>query len=539
VTARRAGAPHTIGAAGLFLLGAWLRAANLGASAFSYDELYNVFAARRWLEGLGLSLPDGRPYPRAALATLLEAASFALFGEGEAQARLPAVAFSLLTMALVYAAGRALFGPAAGLVALALTALSPDAVDLARFGRLYSPLAFFVLLAALAAYRALDEPAPGRPWRPASRPAWAALAFAAGGVALHLHSAAASVGAVVLAYAAVVAVASALGGRPAAARRHAAVAAALLVCGGALFAASPGLRARLVNAALTPLGWYQPGPDDLLAYHYDLARRYAWLWYLAWPATLVALLARPRPALLPALAFWLPFAVLSAVVPTKQPRYVAYLLPFLWLLQGAAAAALAPAAMAAAERALARLAPLARGDRARWAAAGLLAVALLPVVRLTPSFVLAFRRPYQATGAFTGGVVADWRGAAAALAGQLPPDARIVSRPLASLYYLGRPSTPLSSVRGAADLAALRADGRPVVILVERIRWEAPGKFDPGLVAAVRATCGEVPLPASTALVAYSCDGPPVARIPRGPGPALSGQGRPPTGGSPPDGSPR
>jgi 4-amino-4-deoxy-L-arabinose transferase-like glycosyltransferase len=532
VTARGAEALHSIAAAGLFLLGAWLRAANLGASAFAYDELYNVFAARRWLEGLGLSLPDGRPYPRAALVTLLEAASFALFGEGEAQARLPALAFSLLTMALVYAAGRALFGPVAGLVALALTALSPDAVDLARFARLYSPLAFFVLLAALAAYRALDEPAPGRPWRSASRAAWAALAVAAGAVALHLHSAGASVGAVVLAYVAVAAVASALGGRPAAARRHAAVAAALLLCGAVLFAASPGLRARLVSAALTPLGWYRPGPDDLLAYHYDLAMRYGWLWFLAWPATLVALLARPRPALFTALAFWLPFAALSAVVPTKQPRYVAYLLPFLWLLQGAAAAAVAPAARAAAERALGRLAPLARGGRARWAAAGLLALALLPVVRLTPSVVLAFRRPYQTTGAFTGGVVADWRGGAAALAAHLPPDARLVSRPLASLYYLGRSPTPLSSLREERDLAALRADGRPVVIVVERLRWEAPGKFDPGLVAAVRATCREVPLPAATALVAYACEGPPVARSPRGPGPGLSGRGRPPTSGS-------
>jgi hypothetical protein len=277
----------------------------------------------------------------------------------------------------------------------------------------------------------------------------------------------------------------------------------------------------------------------------------------------VALLARPRAALYVALAFWLPFAALSGVVPTKQPRYVAHLLPFLWLLEGAAAAAVAPSAAGAVRRAVGRLLPRAPAWLVGAAPALAAIVALAPVVRLTPSAVQAARRPTERTGAFTGGVVADWRAGAATLLPQLPADAQLLSRPLASRYYLGRPATPLGgpddgpddasdrTVRDAADLGRLRAGG-PVYLVVERLRWEAPGKFDPGLVAAVRSGCREIALTAAAGLVAFACEAASreatgreatgreagAARSRPASGPAPSDPGRPRGGGSPRAGSP-
>ncbi|HWP34062.1 MAG TPA: glycosyltransferase family 39 protein, partial [Thermodesulfobacteriota bacterium] len=149
---------HPVLAAALLAAGVGLRALHLGGPAFGFDELYHVFAARSFLEGHGLTLPSDRPYDRGRLVTLLTALAFALLGEGEAQARLPSLLFGTATLALVYAAGRWLFGPAAGLTALALLAFSPHALDADRFARVYSPLAFFALVAALATFRALEPP---------------------------------------------------------------------------------------------------------------------------------------------------------------------------------------------------------------------------------------------------------------------------------------------------------------------------------------------------------------------------------------------
>jgi 4-amino-4-deoxy-L-arabinose transferase-like glycosyltransferase len=535
-------AVHVAAVAALLVCGTLVRAVNLGGLSFSFDEFFQVFAARAWLENGTLVLPSGEPYTRARLATYLTAAAFALFGEGEAQARLPTVALGIASMALVYVAGRVLFGPTAGLVALTLLAFSPDAIDVDRFVRPYSPLTFFYLLAAVAAFRFLgalerDESPLGRPGA-----AWVTVGVVSGLLALHFHPAAVALVLIIQAYAGVAVIAFSIRARASndpeerrtlrgvAVRYEVLVGLMLLV--ETIVMAFPALRVPLVKAALEPLPWYQGGPGDSMHYHYHLTARYAWLWFLVGPATLLVGLARWRAGLFAGLAFWLPFVLMSAVVATKQPRYVAHLLPFAWLILGGATEVVLPHASAALGRQLGRLLP---GWVPRRAAAwALLVLALAPALRFSPSLVSAVRRPQQTTGMLTTGYFGDWRGLRRMLEGRLEPDAPVVSTvPLAVAYYLEQPAYHLIGpqrsqagghpaehwerrynlsqrrVRHAEQLALLRRQGTTVWVVVEPWRWGTPGKFDAGLQRAVTAECKPLDRTESLVLAVLAC--PPIA----------------------------
>src|SRR5581483_10662664 len=151
------------------------------------------------------------------------------------------------------------------------------AIDIDRFARLYSPLAFFVLLGALAAFVALEgdggeDSGPVAPARRqllgdpavARRAGWLAVATAAGLAALHLHPVAFGLVAVVQAYAAIMAGGLLLQARYRPAAGYAGVALVILAVEGLAAAAAPGLRAGLVDAALIPLSWYRPTPGDVM-----------------------------------------------------------------------------------------------------------------------------------------------------------------------------------------------------------------------------------------------------------------------------------
>ena len=492
-------------------VGLAIRAANLGGPAFGYDELYHVFAAKSLLDGEGLVLPSGRPYTRGALVSLLTAGAFALFGEHEWAARVPALLFGAASLVLIYAAGRTLFGPIAGVAAVWLLALSPEAVDADRYARMYSPLTAFGLLAALAAYRALEGG--GR--------RWAAVAVAAAAVAVHLHPGALGLVVAVGAYAAACCLAAALRGerQP---RRHLALVLVLLAAAAAS-ALTPPVRSLVHGAVSTPLPWYRPAPDDALTYHRHLAATYGWLWPLLWPATFVALIARPKPGLFTALAFWLQFVILSVAVATKHVRYVIPILPFAWLVLGGAAQSLWPPAREALQ---ARMRAWVPGRLAGAASAVVILLVLAPLVRLMPSVPAAASRPWRTEGAFATGRFDDWRGLARELRPRLDPRALLVTRvQLAARYYLGRPAYHLLSaharrggsdweqpdrtdhgqVQHAGDLARLRRLGAPVWLVVEAWRWRQPGYLDEGLEAAAARDCRRVPV-GSVAFVVFACD---------------------------------
>ncbi len=504
--------PHSVLLVTALAIGVAIRAINIGGPAFGYDEFYHVFAAKSLLAGEGLVLPSGRPYTRGAPVSLLVAAAFALFGEHESAARLPSLLFGAATLVLVYVTGRLLFGPTAGLVAVWLLALSPESVDADRYARMYSPLTAFGLLAALAGYRALENGG----WR------WSVVAVAAFAAAAHLHPVALGLVVALGAYAALRCVAAALRGerQP---PRHLALVLGLLVLAAAL-AATPPARALLYEVTLTPLPWYRPEPGDALVYHRHLAATYGWLWPVLWPATFVAVLARSRPGLFVAIAFWLQLVILSAVVATKHVRYVIHLLPFAWLLLGGAAEALWPPARDALLARVRAWAPAWLPSAAILAAVLVLAAA--PLVRLLPSAAAAASRPWATEGSFATGHFDDWRGLAREVLPRLEPRALVVTRvQLAARYYLGRPAYHLISARArrgsgdweqphrtdagqvqrAGDLAGLRSLGAPVWLIVEAWRWEMPGYLDGGLKAAAARDCRPVPVGA-VGFVVFACD---------------------------------
>ncbi len=521
---RRPALLHAAAVTAVLAAGLWLRASRLGGPDFGFDEFYHVFAARSLLDGSGLELAEGRPYERAGLVTVLTALAFALFGESEASARLPALVCGVALMVVVYAGGRALFGATAGLVALALTALSPDLIDVARFARLYSPFVLLYLGAALAGYLALSA-ALDHERSPRIAFGWLLVAGALGLVALHLHTGALGLGVTAVAYLAVRSVGLAVAGRRREAAPYGLLAAALALAAAALLA-TPEVRALIRETALTPLDWYVEDEAGAASYHYYLAWQYGWLWYLVWPATIAAVVLRPRPGVFLAVAFWVPFVLISAFVATRAPRYVSHLLPFAWLLLGAAAGAAATAGRSALQARLETWVPGQGAGRRAARAAGaacIMAAAILPPIRVSPSVKDAAARPSRTVGAFATGHFAGWRTAAPLIAPRLSGDAAIVSTvPLASRYYLGRPAVRLlgpgrsrdpwidvgrTVVQHAADLEALGARHERVVVVLEWWRWKTPGKVDGGLRKALAGRCTPLTLPDGAALVAFECGG--------------------------------
>lgn len=109
----------------LLLLAAALRIATLGHDVrFHPDEaLYATYARRMALFGDFL-LADS-PLDKPPLGIMATAAAFGALGEGEFQARVPGIAFSLIGLCAAYGLIRRLYDPRAAFAAAAILALSP------------------------------------------------------------------------------------------------------------------------------------------------------------------------------------------------------------------------------------------------------------------------------------------------------------------------------------------------------------------------------------------------------------------------------
>lgn len=137
---------------GAVVLGAVLRLWNLQAEEIWFDEgltLTEAALPARLLVGTIVEQNKPPLYP-LAMHYWLRA-----FGESEAALRAPSAIFGILTLALLFASGRSLFGVRAASFALLFAAFSPIAIYYAREGRNYAALAFFGLLAFHSLDRAL------------------------------------------------------------------------------------------------------------------------------------------------------------------------------------------------------------------------------------------------------------------------------------------------------------------------------------------------------------------------------------------------
>lgn len=129
----------------VILVGFGLRVYRLGAQSLWYDEGFSVWLAQQSLPAV--TFGDFNP----PLYYYLLHFWVQVVGTTEFAVRYLSVFFGLLTVAVTFALGAALFGPAAGLAGAALAAVSPFLIWYSQEARMY---ALAVLLAVLASWLA-------------------------------------------------------------------------------------------------------------------------------------------------------------------------------------------------------------------------------------------------------------------------------------------------------------------------------------------------------------------------------------------------
>jgi 4-amino-4-deoxy-L-arabinose transferase-like glycosyltransferase len=141
----------------LILVGAAMRGFNLGAQSMWRDEAISWNFARLESPGaLVAALIEDELHP--PLWYLVLHGSIRLWGDSEFGLRFQAVLFSVLLIPLGYALGRLLFGEGVGLLNATILSLSPFLLEYAQEARVYSFLAFVVLLALYFVARWLRRP---------------------------------------------------------------------------------------------------------------------------------------------------------------------------------------------------------------------------------------------------------------------------------------------------------------------------------------------------------------------------------------------
>ena len=146
----------------LLLLAFVLRVYALDAQSLWYDEAVTAQVTQQGLGELAQWTADDIQPP---LYYALVAGWTRQAGTGEWALRFPSVASGLVMVALAYALGRRLFGPAAGWVAALLGALHPLWVYYAQEARMYTLLTALGMLAGYAVLRVLastQEPGAAR-----------------------------------------------------------------------------------------------------------------------------------------------------------------------------------------------------------------------------------------------------------------------------------------------------------------------------------------------------------------------------------------
>ncbi len=295
-----------------------------------FDEYISLYAAKTVLQrGLPL-LPSGNFYTHGLLFTYLESLFLAIFGLDETILRLPSLLLSIGTVILVFAIGRQLFSPTAGLVAAAAAALDPEAIIWGGRARMYTLLQLLVLLAVWVFYwAAIKEDHPRRRWLALGL--LVAAMFAQAEAALLLPA---------LGLALLVARGVRWCLRPSVVGPFllGLVGFALVISGGSLGEASHLEQIGEVRPYLTVPG------SSLLSGLRGFAPAFVDLWRLPFAllalAGLVYLVRRPGRRS-PLLYLYLVLAVVLAELlflagPTWQiPRYVFMLMPLLWLIGGA------------------------------------------------------------------------------------------------------------------------------------------------------------------------------------------------------------
>jgi len=133
-----------------------LRVHDLGHDSLWIDEGFTVNAALETLEKGYPELDSGLLYKRGIVSTYLIAGSIGLFGEGHVPSRMPSVLIGTGFIALIFFFARTLFSTPVALYSSALIALSHFCIAWSRQARMYMSFVFLVF-AALYAFWLLME----------------------------------------------------------------------------------------------------------------------------------------------------------------------------------------------------------------------------------------------------------------------------------------------------------------------------------------------------------------------------------------------
>jgi 4-amino-4-deoxy-L-arabinose transferase-like glycosyltransferase len=162
----------------LILAATPVRLVNLGALSFYGDEETSAMPALSFAEGNGSRMPSGMEYRRALPLTWLNAATARFLGlDSELAYRLPTALLGILTVPLLFLAGRSFGTARAAFIAALLLAFSEWHLVFSRQARMYVPFLFFFIAGAWAIWN----------WATTGKRGWLlfAIPMAAGAVTMH------------------------------------------------------------------------------------------------------------------------------------------------------------------------------------------------------------------------------------------------------------------------------------------------------------------------------------------------------------------
>ena len=520
-----------IGATLLFLLSVVVRAINLNRLPVT-DELYTLLAAQGWLHTGAPRIGDGI-YERAQAYTFLLAGWLAAFGDNLVSARALSLLFGSCLVVAVFLWTRRVAGHLVAWITGVFLALEPLSVDVSQFVRFYTLHALVFWLSVTGAYALVTRSHP-----PGKRMLIVLSTIVGFLFALHLQILT-MIGLAGLGVWLVLTVGIPWLRAQDARRRHVVLAAALglvLLTGAALLLSGEAM-ALLKNYRSAPL-WNRAHRNEFWYYHIYVVERWPTLWSLTPLALLLALVHRPRPAVLCMCVFVVSFVLLS-FGGMKDPRYLFFATPFLFVLWGIGLAKafdlLYPWLVGATDRVLRRLAPYLAGRAVRtgFICAGVAFLVASNGGAIKALLSLGGTRLIAAEGgvgvdADTGR--ADWAAVRASLSPLLDTASIILTASdVHFLHYLGDYDIALNSNRlteipggefdsdprtGRVVIGTANAIGRIIdcfpsgLIVTDAANWRSAVGIEDEAAAVIQAETVEVALPPEARVLAFRWEHP-------------------------------
>ncbi len=292
-----------------------------------------MLAARGWLDHGRPTIADGL-YDRAWLYAIVVGRFLQAFGDNLVVGRLPSLITGSLLVVAVFLWTRSVAGALAAWIAALFVCLDPLELLISQFARFYALFSLVFWLGAIGVYSLVEM----RP-RLAKATAIALASVLCLALALHLQVLTLLGLAGLAAWAAY-----ALGlpwwrarrTEPGRTKLELAIGAGLLLAIAAAAIGSGMAGELLAQYRATPI-WSAAHRNEVWFYHVLLLERYQTLWPIFPFLAMLAVARRPRPATFVLIVFLVGLVLLS-FGGMKDRRYIAFILPFLFVLWGIALA---------------------------------------------------------------------------------------------------------------------------------------------------------------------------------------------------------